>query len=243
MRALLLLIFINFAFASEIYMKYDVSFGIFGKVGEADAKLVKHENNATYEISIDAKTTGLANSLSGDRREYFYSTGEIYKDYFLPHLYTHRVERNKGGKVRVDEKIFTFNQRKSQIHFVRYKGEKGNISKSDDKILDYYAQNDLLSLFFNFSKIKHDEELYALIAAGANKKDGRVDVFMPSGSKKESLQKALDTKYQPYIVYINQKIFSSKKGELHLSLDENGYAKKAILKDVIFFGDIVGEAK
>ena len=42
------------------------------------------------------------------------------------------------------------------------------------------------------------------------------------------------------IVTIYQKIFASKEGKLYIVLNSEGIAKKAVLKDVIMFGDIVG---
>lgn len=233
--------FINFCFSSEISATYTVKFGIFGKVGEAKTKLVKHENNATYEIYVDAKTAGLANNLSGDRREYFYSCGTIYNDILIPKFYTQETRRNKKGRLKVSKKDYEFDEVNKKIKFTKFKGYDENLEKVSDKILTYYAQNDLLTLFFNFSKIKTDYLHFSLIVAGAKDENGILEIKIPQDKEKIRLQKELDTKYQPYIVFINQKIFSSKRGELHLALDENGYATKAILKDVILFGDIVGE--
>lgn len=242
-KILALISVLNFAIASEVEALFEISFGIFGKVGEAKTRLIRHENNSTYEIYMDAKAVGAIDKLSGERREYFYSTGEIYKDYFLPHKFIHKVERNKKGKRTLKDKIFDFNQRKQEIHFSKFKGDtKSGLNKTDDEILPYYAQNDLLTLFFNFSKVKPvGLDRFSLIAAGANDKDGRVDIFIPKGDKKAKLQKSLGTKFQPYIAFINQNIFSSNKGELHLSINEKGYTDKAILKDVLLFGDIEGK--
>ncbi len=234
---------LNFIFSSEVEAIFEISFGIFGKVGEAKTRLIKYDNNSTYELFMDAKAIGAIDKLSGQRREYFYSTGEIYRDFLLPQKFVHKVERDKKGKRTLKYKIFNFNQRKKQIHFTKFKGDtNAGVSKSDDEILSYYAQNDLLTLFFNFSKIKPNNlNSFALIAAGANDKDGRVDIFIPDGKQKQKLQKSLNTQFQPYIAYINQDIFSSSKGELHLSINEKGYANRAILKDVLLFGDIVAK--
>lgn len=228
-------------FGSEISVKYDIKFGVFGKVGEAYAHLIKDEKNQTYEITMDAKAEGLANSLSGDRREYFYSKGKIFKGLLVPDVYKHRVERNKKGKIRIREKVYTFDYYAKKIKYEKSSYNKGEKPNKSSEILEYFAQNDLLTLFFNFFKIKTDSDYFAIIAAGANKKDGRVDIKIPSGKEKIKLQKALDTKNQVYIAFINQDIFSSKRGELHLSINKDGYADKAILRDVLFFGDIVGE--
>ncbi len=40
---------------------------------------------------------------------------------------------------------------------------------------------------------------------------------------------------------IYQKIFESNKGELMLAVGKDGIAQKAVLKDLIMFGDLVSE--
>ena len=240
-KLVLFLFFINLVFGAELSAVYDVKFGMFGKVGEAKTKLTTYENNNTYEIYMDAKTFGLANTLSGDRREYFYSVGTIYDGYLIPEIYKHRVERKKDGKIRLSEKIYKLNQRKNEIKFTRYKGWDDKLEKTDEKILDYYGPNDLLTLFFNFSKIKNYGNHFELIVAGAKDEDGKIEIKIPTSDEEARLKKRLGVDDKPYIVYINQKIFSSKKGELHLAISDEGYATKAILKDVVLFGDIVGE--
>lgn len=233
-------------FANTINIKYKISFGIFGKIGEAHASLKTNENNQTYEINLFAKTTGLAKSLSGNRQEHFTSKGVIFNDkkfknYLLPSIYIHEVKRKKSGKIKIDKKVFNFNHLKKEVILTRYRSFGDKSEKPQVKIFDYYAQNDLLSLFFNFEKFNVKKNHFALSAVGANKKDGRVDIVKTQDRQKKQVQRYLDTKLNPYIILINQKIFSSKRGELYLVLNEKGYAKKAILKDVIFFGDIVGE--
>ncbi|NLK66955.1 MAG: DUF3108 domain-containing protein [Campylobacteraceae bacterium] len=249
MRKLVLSFFISFLFLSPVFgaelsAVYDVKFGIFGKVGEARTKLTTYENNGTYEIYMDAKTFGLANSLSGDRREYFYSAGTTYKGYLLPEIYKHRVERNKRGELRIREKVFELKQSQNQIKLSIYKnkGDNGNsLNKTDERVLNYYGANDLLTLFFNFSKIRKDLDHFILIVAGAKDDNGEIEIKIPSDKEALRIQKSLGTTDKPYIVFINQKIFSSKKGELHVAIGDEGYATKAVLKDVILFGDIVGE--
>jgi hypothetical protein len=42
-------------------------------------------------------------------------------------------------------------------------------------------------------------------------------------------------------VVLNDRIFSSAQGELLISLGTDGLSEKAILEDVLLFGDIVGK--
>lgn len=94
--------------------------------------------------------------------------------------------------------------------------------------------------FFNLkNKIpKYEKEKdYELKAVGANKTKGQINIIIPNKKIKE-----LKTENSNHLIaYINQKIFGSARGELFLSLNKEGFCNKAILKDVLLFGDIVGE--
>ena len=75
---------------------------------------------------------------------------------------------------------------------------------------------------------------------GANKKDGHVNIYTPKGKEAKKIRRLLEAKGHVLVVIINQKIFSSKKGELYIDIDKDGLCTTAVLKDVIFFGDITG---
>lgn len=78
-------------------------------------------------------------------------------------------------------------------------------------------------------------------AVGGNKKDGRIDMVALDGLSLAEGQKKLGvTQGDVFKVIINDTIFSSEKGELIIQLDSEGICSKAILEDVLFFGDIVG---
>ena len=240
MRFLLLFVVAILGYAESIKVTYDVEFGIFGKIGTAYATLEKNNAQKTYKISLNAGTNGMIKSLSGDRREYFYSRGKIVGDLLVPELYTHEVRRNKNGKIRTERKIFAFDHAKKSVHYTQYKGYDNDIKQTKNENLSYYARNDLLSLFFNFAKFDNGKASMSLQAVGAKNENGRIDIMVPSGKDANALKKELKSNFKPYVVFINQKIFSSSSGELHLSLNEKGYANKAILKDVLLFGDITG---
>lgn len=242
MRIGIIFLFVSFAFCQDISVKYVVKFGIFGEIGMAEARLKTDEINKTYEIILEAKTTGLTNSLSGNRREYFNSKGRIVNSFLIPNIYVHEVNRNKKNKEKIERKTFTFNHDNKIINLKKEKGFKNEtLEITTDENLDFYTQNDLLSLFFNFSKLNKVGNKFYTTAVGAKNENGRIDIIIPQDNEKIAIQEELQSQFDPYIVYINQKIFSSSRGELYLSLNEKGYANKAILKDVLFFGDIVGE--
>lgn len=241
-RIKILLFFCLFSVSQAEILKanYKLSFGILGEFGTAQAVL-KTENK-TYEIITKAQTSGVAKTLSGNRQEIFISKGEKIGEIFVPKLFTHEITRIKNGKKRREFKIYEFDHKVQKIAFTKLKHENNELISKQSKILEFYAKNDILSLFFNFKILSRDftaqnRQNFALYAVGANKKDGRVDIKIPNEKEQKSLAKSLGNG-ENFIVFINEKIFSSKKGELHLSLDQNGTAKKAILRDVLLFGDI-----
>ena len=274
----ILILCVSALFGETISAKYEISFGIFGAVGSANTRLVRQGDR--YEIVMDAIAQGVAGSLSGQRRESFRSKGRVVAGLLMPDLYVHEVSRKKGKTAKNERKTYTFDYARKTIKFQKFKGTGGELQLVSDEILPYFATNDLLSLFFNFSKIPHSGDKFFVRAAGAKSADGRIDIERPRGSVAANIASELgvappsdadtnsdvaasasssgaDTKTGAtdanfkgrgagadkqaaaiYVVFINQPIFSSSRGELHLSLNERGYADRAVLKDVLLFGDI-----
>ena len=249
-------------FSETISAKYEISFGVFGAVGSANTRLVRQGDR--YEIVMDAVAQGVAGSLSGQRRESFRSKGRVVAGLLMPDLYVHEVSRKKGKTTKNECKTYAFDYACKTIKFQKFKGTGGELQLVSDEILPYFATNDLLSLFFNFSKIPHSGDKFFVRAAGAKSADGRIDIQIPRGSAAANIASELGVappsdagtnsgapaSAKPggngadkqaaaiYVVFINQPIFSSSRGELHLSLNERGYADRAVLKDVLLFGDI-----
>jgi len=238
-------------FAKEINATYRVSFGIFGQIGIAKTTL--HVEGKRYKIEVHAKSTGFASFVSGGRQEWYESQGEIKDGKFLPDVYKKVVQKevnigdafNDNSKTEVKKYtlIYRFNHQNKSIMATKIKTQGKKRSECNKKV-KFYAKNDLLSLFFNFKKIfpslkiKKHHVLYAL---GADKDTGKIDLFP---LKKEEFSRlvggGLDS-LKLMKVLLRDKIFASKKGELYLGLDEDGICQKAVLKDVILFGDIRGE--
>lgn len=239
MRCLItLLIFVNMATAEILTANYNISYGIFGSFGHA--KAVLKQDGQSYEISMEAMTDGIAKTLSGNRREIFKSRGFIENGVFVPNIYTHDVFRKKKGKIRHEIKVYEFNHTAREILYQKRKYDDDLMLSKNSEILKYYTKNDLLSLFFNFKNLAPNKPKFKLTAAGANEKDGQIDVIKPQNKILTKFSKELGNG-EIFIAFINQKIFSSERGELHLLLNEHGIAKKAILRDVLLFGDIRAE--
>ncbi|MFW6307862.1 MAG: DUF3108 domain-containing protein [Campylobacterales bacterium] len=239
-----LIILIVSSFAKEVGVEYKASFGFFGTIGDVTGKFL--ENSTTYSIERNATATGLARILSNGRYERHYSSGSVKDGLLKPDEYIQEIETGSSYEKNTFE--FMHDQKKVLKHHIKRTWNLNNetlIDKNETKNVDYYADNDLLSLFFNLpyalKKLEHSSQT-RLYAVGANKKDGGVDIYIPKNDQLESAKELLETESDKIVIAIlNQKIFGSEKGELVIALDEESYAKKAVLKDVVFFGDIRGE--
>lgn len=245
----LFLLLFSFGYSQTLEANYKVSFGIFGEVGIAKA-ILHVRNDLSYEINMYAKSTGFAAFVSGGREEWFSSIGKVSSNGILiPQEYKKIVQRKKNLAtfehqklvIKKDVNIYTFNHLEKKVTLFKEKSEDNTVVSVAEEELEYYAKNDLLSLFFNLKNLFHSEfQTQTLYAVGANKKDGRIDIEPIKNKKK--LQKELSWKEGVYLkVTINDKIFSSQKGELLVNLNDASIAQNALLKDVLFFGDIRGK--
>ena len=237
---ILLIILATSLVAIDINAKYRISFGIFGQIGIAKTNL--HVENQKYKITIHAKTTGMANLLSGEREEWYESVGVVNNGVLVADFYKKTVQRYSSSigetvlKKDIRKYIFSHETKELHVQKTKYKGES---IEFEEKLGDYYAPNDLLSLFFNFKKMLPSLEVTSdsiFYAVGANKTDGRIDI------KPLHVKDEFDWKKGHLMrVIVNDDIFASDKGELLINLRDDGLCQQAILKDVLFFGDIRGE--
>jgi hypothetical protein len=155
----------------------------------------------------------------------------------------------KSTDNKYEESIYTFEHNKKLITKRKYRKhtiDSGGYFGLDSRVeesttqesIKYYTQDDILSLFFNLSKkfdvLKSNQTFYAV---GGDKKDGSVDVHSPTDNRLKSINQDLNViDGKTLIVIINQKIFSSKKGELFVNIDSDSVCKSALLKDVLLFG-------
>ncbi|MBD3799135.1 DUF3108 domain-containing protein [Sulfuricurvum sp.] len=229
---LVLVLLSQMASAKVLTATYEISYGIFQTMGIADARFETRDND-TYSIRIEARTTGIAKLLSNNRVEVYESHGTIVNGKLVPNKYI-KIRRTDSKKTT---KRYTFDHRKKTVLKEVIEGVD-----YDEESNDFYAPEDILSLFFNvkqYMKLRQNQVLYAI---GANKNDGRIDVVFPRGKELERLEKELEMGDGVFVkVMLNDKIFSSANGELLINLDEEGLCKKAILEDVLLFGDIVGK--
>ncbi|MEA3372644.1 MAG: hypothetical protein U9Q62_03020 [Campylobacterota bacterium] len=242
--------------AASISAKYDISFSVFGKIGEATVSFKTY--GKFYHIYIDGGLSGTAASIGQNRREVHESFGVIENGILKPELYKkiRRSDHRHEDTYYVFDpdshnvQKFRFRQKniyKSHFNWSKMKNvETMTVEKSDSlETLPYKAENDLLSLFFNvrtlLGEIPQGSEK-SETTAGAKGEKGEITITNPAGKKRKEIAKLMpDNEDRLVTVVINQDIFQSDKGELYINLDADYLAKEAMLKDVLLFGDVRGK--
>ncbi len=226
--------------AKTIKADYKVEFGIIGEIGIANAVLTRDENS--YEIDVALKATGLAKALSGGRTEHHISKGHIENGLMVSDLY--QVIKSHGSTK--SNKVYRFDHKNKTVTKKYKRWENGKVKDDSSETLKFYSKDDLLTLYFNLNqKIDRsiEDKSYTFLAVGAEKQEGKAEIYIPKTSDyaeyKEMLGKNKSSWYARAIIH--QKIFSSDKGELMLRIGDDGITQKAVLKDLIFFGDIRAE--
>lgn len=222
--------------AEKIEVLYKVSFGILGELGEA--KVVMETLGDKYTIDISAKTTGIVNKLSQNRKERHTSRGRIINGVLISDSYD--VVRSYGN--RMDIKQYTIDHKTKKVKKIQTKlRDTTEISRSSE-IIPFYSTNDLLSLYGNLAKngdAKKYGKKYRYPTVGAERQDGYIDVITPTKDTLPYYKKELGEDSQwYYTVIVHQKIFASNNGEFMLAIDSDGVASRAILKNLILFGDL-----
>ena len=230
------LLFLNIINAKVIKVDYKVEFGIVGQIGVAHAKLTRDDNS--YEIDIQLKSTGIAKVLSGDRKEEHISKGHIENGVMVSDLY--QIIKTHGSKS--SNRVYTIDHKNKKVVRTDKKWKRGKLYKERTKVMKSYSKDDLLTLYFNLDSYVKDKTIskdYRFNAVGAEIQDGFVDIHIPKSSEMSEYKELLGDNGAWYArAIVNQNIFSSDKGELFLSVGKDGITKKAVLKDLIFFGDI-----
>ncbi len=228
MKALLLFLLFTFSLlqaAETVTARYRISYGVFGQIGLSRASLIRHEDR--YRIEIRAEATGIAKVMSGGRIERYISHGIVKEGRLVPQQF---VTRTKKGKYFLEEHRFRFDHRTRRVYDdYRIKTKEGETEH--ETTLPFYAPDDILTLFFNlprYLKKSCKKNRCLLYAVGANDKNGLVTIT--------------PLKDRRFRVVLHRRIFASRQGEMYIHLTKEGLCDRAVLKDVIFFGDVKAKA-
>lgn len=229
----LLFIFGSHASAEVMQVNYKVTFGVFGRVGVIESRLV--QNTKIYEIDTKVKLTGLAKMIMGGQVEHYVSKGHMVDGRRVSDFY----EMKSIKKNRVVIKEYHTDHEGKYVTKRYRKWLKGKLIKETSKRLKFYAKDDLLTLYFNMDRaIVKKGKVYIMKAVGLEKQKGIVSVTVPTDAKATPYEKDLGSTANWYAkVLIYQKNFRKKKGDILLSVGKDGIIKKAVIKDVLLYGD------
>ncbi len=205
--------------------EYAISYAIFGKIGEAEASLAVE--GSRYRIAIQAHATGVAKLMSNRRVERYESRGSVVNGKLKPEIFI--VETYKGKHFRSLHRFLFDHKRKTVREIIDLTDQREH--KHKEKVVDYYAQEDILTLFFNlrfYLKSRCANKKCTIVAVGANEKDGKVDITALGENR--------------FKVILHRRIFASKEGEMQIHINRYGICDRALLKDVVFFGDVKAKA-
>ena len=215
MKKLIILIIAVLSYSFSMTATYQAKYGWFGTIGEAQGYFEKNATN--YKITTFSKITKFI-----DFKNYHISQGIIKKGILTPLIYKNII-------IRGDKKytlLYRFDYKKKKIYKLKYKN--GHLLYK--RIMDFFTNNDILTLYFNLPKIMREnkETFYAL---GGQKHTGRVDV--------EILSKGKITKIKANLY---NKIFAGDKGILYLDIKTSNWVTlNGIVKNVLKIGDLKGK--
>jgi hypothetical protein len=223
-----------YALPFESFAKYRVKYG-FINLGEAVASL-KIDENGSYETKIEAKATGFAAVLSGNRVETYKSIGKISDGMLIPDS----LEKIRSSNKKSKNITYVFDHKEKQVAYFEERCEANNCFHSSE-MLPEYVQNDILTLYHNvaFMFAKDGAKELNVSAVGSREP---VNVIVPEGKQLKTAEKLFDGAKGLYLlVVLNQNIFSSDKGRLYINLDDDMTVSRAVLKDTVLFGDVSGQ--
>jgi len=235
---LVLLFSFSLAQAKTIKADYSVEFGIVGQVGKVDASLTSDERY--YMIDANVSALGIAKIVTDDLKERHISKGHIVKGVLVTDMY----QMIKSYGEYTSTTIYKVDHQKKRVTRRDKLWKYGKLITDRKITLDYYGKDDLLTLFLNLPKHIQEkqtpkEHLFKVV--GEDRKNGRVDVTIPSPGSLKAIQSVVDKGNKGdwfATVIMHRQLYQSSQGELDVRIGQEGLVEKAVLKDLFFFGDV-----
>jgi len=231
--------------AQTMIADYIVEFGIVGQVGKVHTQYT--DNKKSYKIDTNLSAVGmLAKTVMNHLKERHICKGIISKK--GRRIATSYEMRKSFGKFKTRTHYHVNHQTKKVIksykRWEKTKNQKYKKTLEYQYTLGYYATDDMVSLFLNLGKhIKNKNEAknYQFKAVGADKKNGRVDIKIPTQKESKEMVPLLgNLKNGEWFMNLvmHRQLYNSKKGELMVRMGKDSTIEKAVLKDLLFFGDV-----
>jgi len=225
--------------ARNIEADYSVKFGIFGEVARVHTTLTA--DHKYYIINARVVSVGnIAKAVTNNLKERHISKGHIERGLLVTDMY----QMIKSYGEYTSTTIYSVDHRKKRVTR-QYRQWKHGVETEDIKVtLGYYSKDDMLTLFLNLPKHikeKYKSRHYTFKTVGADRRNGRVDMTIPTQNALQKMGTLIgEVKEGDWYstVVMHRKLYHSKKGELEVKIGKEGMVDKAVLKDLIFFGDV-----
>ena len=221
--------------AESIHVNYKGTFGVFGKVGTIYNTIDRNETD--YQIETKVKLAGVAKMLLGGQKEHYISKGHLENGMMVSDYYV--MTTIKKHKKVMKEYYIDHIKKKTYKRYRKWK--HGKLVKEEKKDLGFYAKDDLLTLYFNMDKYvrMHTKgSVFTVKAVGLEKQKGIVKITIPSQKAEYLYQKYLGSNAVWYAkALIVQENFRKKKGDIMLAGSQDGFIQKAVIKDILMYGD------
>jgi len=233
MRPILLIasLFLLTLHAEVVEARYAISYGVLGRIGTTTLRLnVQH---GRYRIDAEAGLEGIAALLARHHTERHTSRGLVNgSGRLVPDRYD--TLRTMDNYRRTQRYLFDRGHRRILLRQQLDRNETRGRFLTETvprhyrfaRRLPYWALNDLLSLYFN-----------ARSALERMANGGKIH-FDAVGSRDGVVRIEKEQRPSEFVIYVNQDIFRSREGKLHISVDREFFVKSAVLKDVFLFGDL-----
>lgn len=223
----------SFVSAQETQLNYTATFGVFGRVGSIENKLTQNEEN--YQIDTKVTLAGLAKVLLSGQTEHYVSKGHMENGLMVSDFY--KMTSNKKDKIVTKEYDIDHQGKYVTKRYRRWL--KGKLVEESTEKLEFYAKDDLLTLYFNLGiAAKEKGKTYLFTAVGLEKQNGKVQITVPEDSQAGVYKKDLGEGAEVYAkALIHQKNFRKKKGDILLAVAKDGFINKSVIKDILFYGD------
>ena len=224
--------------AKNIEADYSVEYGMFGQVGKVHATLTS--DHKYYMLDANVSAVGIARAVTDDLKERHISKGHISKGLLVTDMY----QMIKSFGHYTSTTIYRVNHKKKKVTRLYKKWKYDKQIRNETDALDYYGKDDMMTLFLNLPKHikeKYTPKKYQFKAIGADRKNGRVDITIPTQDTLEQMKSLVGEGQEGdwySTVVMHRKLYHSKQGELDVRIGQEGLVEKAVLKDLIFFGDV-----
>ncbi|GEM_PF-2980611 len=253
---LLFLLTLSPLLAQSIEATYNVKFSFFGKIGESIVTYEREHNH--YKITVRAITMGITATLTSNRVETYISEGNIVNGLLQPHTF---ISSKKSDK-KIRTKTYTFDHHNQRITLdvdtTRFKTKrsfdikhmkiietKNTVVSHSNRLYDYYAKDDAISLFFNTPTYlketpkAHSKQVHAI---GINHDDDAITITLPSEQKERKIKKHLrvPASNHVYTIDVSKDVLTEDDaaGELIITMDNNNMPTAVFMENIALFGDI-----